>query len=349
MKQPRISPLTNAEISAFCGQLSMILQAGISSVEGIMLLLEESETAGEQALLRAIQQDLGESGSLYTALSATRAFPAYLLQMVKIGEETGKVDTVFAALATHYDREAALAQSIKNAVTYPMIMVVMMVLVILLLITRVMPIFSQVFRQLGTEMTGLSKALLDFGTSINRYSILLVALLAVLVLAVLYFAKTARGRRQFSRLAARLPWLHGLTDKIAAGRLASGLYLTLSSGLSPEAALEMTEKLTDNTRFLKRVAACKEKLAAGESLAPALLETKIFTGLYARMTAIGAKTGAVDEIMDQIANKYNEEIDRRFTNVIATLEPTLVIILSLIVGLILLSVMLPLISILSSI
>ncbi|MFV0362076.1 MAG: type II secretion system F family protein [Suipraeoptans sp.] len=184
---------------------------------------------------------------------------------------------------------------------------------------------------------------------INTYAIVFIAIIVVIIGLILYFAKVPSGKRTFSKISIKLPWLRGLHEKIAAGRFASGMYLTISSGLSPEECLNMTSMLTDNPDFLKKVNACKLKIAEGEDLSKALLETGIFTGLYAKMTSIGSKTGSIDETMDKIADRYNDEIDQRFTSVIATLEPTLVIILSLIVGLILLSVMLPLMGILSSI
>ncbi|MFV0362077.1 MAG: type II secretion system F family protein [Suipraeoptans sp.] len=153
MKHQNITPLSNMEVSAFCSQMSMILNAGISSIEGIDLLIEDSESSDEKALLNIIQESLGETGSIYESLLSTKAFPEYMLNMVNIGEQTGQMDSVFDALATHYEREASISQSIKNAVTYPMIMVTMMIVVILVLITQVMPIFNQVFKQLGSEMT----------------------------------------------------------------------------------------------------------------------------------------------------------------------------------------------------
>jgi len=348
MKSQAISPLSNTEISAFCSQMSMILSAGISSTEGLSLLLDDSTSPDERMLLKKIFDSLNETGSLNEALSSTRAFPEYLLQMLTIAEQTGNMDTVFEALAIHYEREASIAQSIKNAVTFPMIMITMMIVVIIILITRVMPIFNQVFRQLGTEMTGLSKILLDLGQGINHYFIILVALIVIITALLLFFAMTKHGRRSFAKLSSTLPVLRGLSEQVAAGRFASGMYLTIKSGLSPVECINMSSKLTHNGPFLQKVTVCQEKVENGEELSSALLGSHIFTGLYAKMTSIGSKTGALDETLNKIATHYNDEIDQKFTTIIATLEPTLVIILSIIVGMILLSVMLPLMGILSS-
>lgn len=150
-------------------------------------------------------------------------------------------------------------------------------------------------------------------------------------------------------MASHLPLIRGLMERVAMGRFASGMYLTLKSGLSPSECLDMTSNLTNHSGFKKKLAICKEKLDDGEELSAALLKSGVFTGLYAKITSIGSKTGELDESLNKIAIQCNEETDERFTSVIATIEPTLVIILSIVVGLILLSVMLPLMGILSSI
>ncbi|MCP1102364.1 type IV pilus assembly protein PilC [Aequitasia blattaphilus] len=348
MKQ-QLVPLSNMELSAFCSQMSMILGAGISSIEGISLLLEESAHPSEKPLLLHIQKNLEESGSLYTALKSTKAFPHYMLQMVEIGEMTGTLDSVFGALGKHYEREASLTLSIRHAITYPLIMVVMLTVVILLLITKVMPIFNQVFKQLGSELTGISKAFLDLGLGINRYGFVLIGIVILLVLVILYFAKTQKGQQSIRTLTRKLPFFKNISNQIAAGRFASGMYLTLSSGLSPEESLEMTEKLMENPDFSKKIADCIQRVKNGEELSKALLSSHIFTGLYAKMTSIASKTGSLDDTMNDVAEKYNDEVDVKLTGLIAAIEPSLVIVLSLIVGVILLSVMLPLLGILSSI
>lgn len=347
MAQQTFTPLSNGELAAFCSQMAMILRSGISVLEGISLMQEDTTDSEETAFLTLMEETFQTTGSFKEALGATGAFPDYMLQMVEIGEYTGKLDEVMKALSRHYEREALIAQSIKGAVTYPLIMVFMMLLVILVLITKVMPIFNQVFRQLGSEMTGFSAAILSFGTAINRYSVLLIGFIAILALAVLYFGKTKNGRAKLTYFAAHFSRTRALTEKIAACRFASGMSLTLSSGISPEECVKLAAKLIHHDHFSKKLAACKAAVENGQDLSESLLASQIFSGVYARMVSIGSKTGSLDEVMKDIADKYQDEIDLKFTDMIAVLEPTLVIALSLIVGMILLSVMLPLMGIMS--
>ncbi len=143
--------LTNNEITYFCGQMAMILKAGISSMEGVSMLAEDADSEEGRAILKGICSVLEEGGSLHLALERAQVFPKYLLDMTEIGEQSGRLDEVMEALAAYYEREEAISKSIKNAVTYPLIMIGMMVAVILVLIIKVMPIFEQGYSQIGSK------------------------------------------------------------------------------------------------------------------------------------------------------------------------------------------------------
>lgn len=197
MGNKKIAPLSNKEAASFCSQMAMILKSGISSIEGVSIMLEDAKDADEKALLSRIYDSLMQTGMFYESLEETGAFPSYLLQMVQIGEQTGRLDEVMNSLAEYYEKEANLAQTVKNAITYPLIMIVMMILVILVLVTKVMPVFNQVFRQLGTEMTGVSRAILSIGEFMNRYSFVFIGIFVLLVAGAAYLVKSAKGQGFF--------------------------------------------------------------------------------------------------------------------------------------------------------
>lgn len=341
-------PFSNIEASAFCSQIALILKSGISSLEGIMIMLEDASSPEEKAVLEKIIENMQETGSLFQALSETKLFPSYMTHMVKIGEETGTLDEVMESLSSHYEQEDAIGKSIKSAVTYPLIMGGMMIIIILVLLVKVMPMFNQVFIQLGTEMTGISRMLMNLGNSVHRYSIVLTALLLAAVAAILCCTHTQSGRRFFRKVGYHLKFIRSIYEEIAACRFASGMALTLSSGLNPEQSMELVCALNDDPAFLRKLTACQKQIEEGGDLSEALRSTGIFSGVYARMASIGSKTGSMEQVMKRLAKLYQDDIDSRMNNALAVLEPTLVILLSLIVGVILLSVMLPLTGIMSS-
>ena len=321
-KRTQQGKLTNLEIASFCSEMAMILKSGISSLEGVDLLREDAQTKAEKELLDEIYQSVMDTGRLDQALEETKVFPEYLIRMTQIGEETGTLDEVMVSLAEHYDREEVIRR-------------------------KVMPVFDQVFRQFGQEMTGFSRGILLAGNALSRYSAVLAVLLAVIVCAGIYFTKTESGRKKLYHIGSGFAFSRELKDKLSACRFAGGMSLALKSGLTPEQGMEFSENLIEDDDFRKKVAECKADMENGTDIAEALVKAGIFTGVYARMTSIAGKAGMMDEMMGRIADECEEEVDEKLSSMIAVLEPTLVIILSVIVGTILLSVMLPLLGIMS--
>ncbi len=348
MSSKKITPLSNTEAASFCSQMALILRSGISSVEGISIMMEDANGAGEKELLKQIYDTIIETGSLGESLSQTGVFPGYLLQMVQIGEQTGKLDEVMSSLSNYYEKEANLSQTIKNAVTYPLLMVTMMLLVVLVLIMKVMPVFNQVFRQLGSEMTGFSAAVLGLGEFLNNHIAVFLCVLAILVLFAVFLAKHASGQKLLRSFFHRFSRTKALFEQISAYRFSNGMALALSSGLTPEECVGLTIPLIEEGPFRGRLDTCRNLIADGGDVCQSLLDNDILTGAYARMASVGSRTGVLDEVMLTIAKQYEDDIDARFSSLISKVEPTLVILLSLFVGIILLSVMLPLMGIMSS-
>lgn len=224
-----------------------------------------------------------------------------------------------------------------------------MMTVIFVLISKVMPIFHQVFIELGSEMTGFAASLLKLGENLNRYSLVLLAVLLILFLLYLLATKTTCGKRIMTHFLNVFPLTRSFYDSVACQRFASGLALCLSSGMDTYSSLDMVSQLVGNQKMQAKIVACKEALHTGANLAEALSDSGIFNHLYSQMVAVGFKSGNIDVVLSKIADSYEKNTDKKMQTIISFLEPTLVIILSIIVGLILLSVILPLMGIMSSI
>ncbi len=347
-RRKKIRPLSYLELSYFCGQMALILKSGISSIEGVEMMEDDFSTGADRQIVEIIVETVHLTGQLSVGLAATEAFPDYMIHMVAIGEETGNLDEVMEALEEHYSREEQLRQSIQSAVTYPLIMSGMIIAVIIILLVRVMPIFNQVFRQLGTEMTGFAAGLMAASNFISTYALLFVILLAVIIIFAFFCVKTDAGKALSRRVTRRFKATRELNDRIASCRFADGMSLILRSGLSPDRGFELVAELNEDKDFGKKLDKCRAKMLEGTSLSDALHETSIFTGVYSRLTSIGNKTGSLDQVMGQIATLYQDEIDTKISNRLAVLEPALIVVLSVVVGVILLSVMFPLLGIMAT-
>lgn len=312
-------------------------------------MLEDSSSAQEREILTAIQDTLNTTGVFSAGLEDAGVFPDYMLNMVRLGEQAGRLDEVMGALALHYEREAGLAAAIKSAVTYPCIMIGMMLLVVLVLVTKVLPVFHQVFAQFGTNASGMSGALMNAGQALNHYSVVFVIILAVLIVLFIYFSRTESGKIAATKIFSGFRPTQSFYHKNAACRFASGMALTLKSGLTPEEGLKMAGELISNPAFQAKLERCSSLLEEGTPLTEALSKSGIFTGVHARMLLVGDRTGSIDDAMQKIASQYEDELDESISSAISVIEPTLVAVLSIIVGLILLSVMIPLMGILSEI
>lgn len=341
--------LSNSEIATFCGQTAMILNAGITPAEGMQILLSDTSNETGKQIIKKIADFCDEGESFSNALKSSGVFPDYVVHLCTLGEESGNLDNVMESLASYYEREESISENIRGAVRYPFIMIAMMFLVVFVLLTKVLPIFNQVFIQLGSEMTGISATLLNIGKNLNKYSLLFLIIVFVLLLIFFLAFKTRKGHELSTRFLTAFPLTRGFYEKVAAGRVASGLSMTINSGLDTFNSLNMVYNLVDNRKMREKLVVCKERLEAGDNLAEALSASAIFSNLYSRMITIGFRTGSIDRVMKKISEIYEKETDSKLQNILSILEPTLVIILSLIVGLILLSVILPLMGIMSSI
>ena len=348
-KSTGFQPLAASDISLFCSQTALILKAAIPMQDGMAAIQENIDSLEGKQLLKEIENSIAENGSLYTALSKTGAFPSYMVNMVNIGEKSGKLDNVMEALALYYDREDTLKKRVKSAVLYPFILILMMAAVIAILVIKVLPIFNQVFQDLGSDVSTSSAAVMSVGIAIGKYAFVVILVLAVLVVVGIIFAKTKKGAEVFTDLLSSFAVTRKLSGKIAAARFASVMSMLISSGYDTSEALDLVPKVMNNKTVISKIEKCKAGISAGSSFAQAITDAHMFPGIYSSMIHIGAKTGNLDTVMEKLAGLYDEDVDTSINNAVSVIEPVMVGVLSVIIGSILLSVMLPLMGIMSSI
>ncbi|SFH93093.1 type IV pilus assembly protein PilC [Pseudobutyrivibrio sp. OR37] len=339
--------LTSEELYAFSDEMGMMISSGVSSIQAITMMLDESQGGEEKELLTQMEQIVGETGSLSRAIEQVEVFPDYFVEMVKMGETTGKMDTVLTNLAAHYSREMAISNAIRSAVTYPLMMVVMMLVIIIVLVTEIMPVFNRVFKQLGGTMDGLSGGFLAVGLFMKAHGVLLLIILLAVIIYVIALNKSEWGKSRRITLLYRSRRFKSIHSKISTSRFASAMAMTLSSGMDVMQALDVSGRIVDAPEFETKIEKCKDAFAESMDIGKAFSLSGIFGGLYGRMAILGAKTGNMETVLEKVASTYQEEADDEINDFIAVVEPTLVIILSVIVGIILLSVMLPLLNIMS--
>ena len=356
----RLKKLSSGDLSIFCFQLSLILKAGIPLNEGLNALGDETANSAESGqqirgiLGRTVREMAAavEIGSpLSVAMKKAGVFPDYVVSMVEIGEGTGKLDNVLEALGDYYERDQYIKAKIRNSMMYPVFLFVIMSVVIVLLVSRVFPIFSSMLESMGGSLSEGAAGFAAFTNSLTagKYTMYIILGLAAAAVIIALLSRTKPGKAMISAFGAAFPLTKNINKKIAASRFANAMSMTLSSGMDINSALNMSVNLIDNAVFRRRFAECVKEIDAGGPFSKAIGKTGAFSGMYIKFIEIGQKTGTVDSVMKKISDICDGEADTSLNNATSFIEPLLVGILSIIIGVILISVMLPLVQVMSNI
>lgn len=342
-----ITKLNNRELFQFCEQFSIILRSGMSAIEGLAILNDDSQTEWGKEILTFLYKDMEESGSLAHAMEQSGAFPASAAAYVRTGEETGCLDEVMKGLSAFYAKEIQITDQIQSAVAYPLVMLGMMTAVIVILLVKVLPVFRQVFRQLGLEMSGISGALLGIGETLSHYSTAFLVLLAAMIGFILFLVLHPKGQELIRKIVCRFPGMKEIPVNLDYSRLCQCISLGIRSGLSPELCVELAGAVVSQTETREKLASIQKQLAEGYGFTEAITESGLFKAMELRLISLGFQAGASDEVMEKLAEQYEEKSTDSVSHIVSILEPTIVIVLSILVGLVLLSVMMPLLGLLS--
>ena len=340
--------ITSAELSSFCSQVALILSAGLPLYDGMETLAETTKGTEYADWYAQASKHVNESGSLYQALQQDDRWPTYLVEMTGIGEQTGQLENVMNGLADYYGREERIRTAVVSAVTYPLVLGVMLVLIIMIMLWKVLPVFQRVLNSMGVEMTGSGSVMMHLGSNIGWIVLALVGLVVVAVVVCAILMKT-NARDSVKRFLMKLfPPVRRISMKLSSSRVASVLSMMLSSGFPTGEALRLMPSILSDAEASERVEGIHKDLENGVSFADAMENSKLFEGLHNRMIRMGVAAGREDQVMNTIAGLYEEQVESGISQLVAIIEPTLIALLSIVIGAILLSVMLPMAGILSS-
>ena len=341
--------LSAMELSGFCSEVALMLGAGMALYDGMEALAETYKDSANAGVYASVSEGVVSTGSLYEALARSGDWPKYLVEMTGIGERTGRLEEVMKGLAEYYEREGRIRRAVVSAVTYPLVLGVMMVLIVLVMILKIMPVFRRVLGSMGVAMSASGSMMMRIGTGIGWAVLALVLIVAAAVLACVILMRTSKREQVLLALKNAFPPLRRLSARLASSRVASVLAMMISGGFPLEEALEMTPLVLTDRAAAAEIEGVRQKLSEGEAFADALTETTLFDKMHSRMIRMGVAAGREDQVMDKIARVYEEQVEDGIANLVSIIEPTMVALLSVVIGAILMSVMLPMAGIISSI
>lgn len=339
--------LTMNEKYIFCNQMAMILESGFSLDQGITMIFEENDDKNVKTVLQEVSKYLNDQLSFSEALEATAAFDDYMVNLVKVGETSGNLDDVLQSLSDYYARIDDITNKLKQALTYPVILVMMMVVVVGIVVFKVLPIFKDVLKGLGSDLSSYANSFMNFGQIFSLICFVLLMVLVVII-AVGYLYQKVTHINVLSNFVQKSFLTRKLSRALNKAQITYALSLFISSGYDLEEAMKFVPALVDDKELKANLKKCNEDLMNGDSFVDVIKKYQIYQGMQLNMIQVGFKTGQVDTIMKQLSNNFQDEVSQAIERFLNIIEPTIVTLLSLIVGVVLVSVMLPLISIMSS-
>jgi len=339
--------LSDPELTRVLRGFALLLHSGIGAADAAFLLARE-EQAHLQQLLNSLGESLDQGRPLSEVLEHSGAFPAYVCAMVRAGEETGCLEETLNSLEEHYEEHSRTLRYIQSALAYPAMVFVLMLLVVGVLLVKVMPVFDGVYGSLGSRLTGPAAGLLYAGQLLETALPAIFGGLLVLALAAASARFCPAVRENLKKAWKRRYGDRGIARKFNNARFARALAMGLASGLTVEASLSLAETLLqDVPGAARRCADCARAMEAGEVFGSAMEQAGLLPPAHCRLLQLGCRCGNADRVMDQIADTMMEEARMALDRAVSAVEPVMVLVSSVLVGLILLSVMLPLADILS--
>ena len=344
--------LESGAISAFCGSVATMLSAGVQTEEAVHLLTENREGSYFKDVCDKTCAELVAGSGLADAMDATGAFPAYAVNMVRVGEASGRTDRVLRSLSSYYGAESRMFAKLQSSVGYPAAMLSVMAVVLAFTVVVILPVFQNVYADIAGSLTSGSFSSVSASLAIGwiAFAVVLAAALAALALAARI--RSEAGRIKVIKLFEKLPATHDALYQLALSRFTGALSAFVASGVHDERAMEQAAKTLDHAELAEKVEAARASMADTDnprSLAQAISENQVFEPVYSRMLLVGTRSGSTDEVLSSLSDVFFDDAAARVDAVLDVVEPLLAVFLTIAVSATLIAVMMPLVGIMGSI
>lgn len=333
------------DLSVFCRQFVSITQAGVPMKEALQMLSEQTENKWLKRAISEVLLNVEKGNTLADSMrSQPDIFPPMLVNMVEAGEQSGSLEMAFSRMAVHFEKEAKLKATIKKATIYPIILVIAAIGVIAVMLLFVIPIFIDMFADLDIEMPAITMFVMNSSKWMTSHWYVVLAIIVGVVVAYKLIYKTTQGRLTIDRIKMKMPLFGKLTVKTACSQFARTMSTLLMSGISTIDALETTSKIVNNIHYTNAMLKAREEVMKGVPLSEPLEASGIFPPMVYHMTGIGEETGNVEEMLEKMADYYDEEVEMTTQSVLAAMEPIIILFMALIIGTLVIAVISPIAS-----
>ena len=337
------------DMAVFCRQFVSIIDAGVPVTSALEMLGEQTENKLLAAAIRDCKVEIEKGSALADAMREHRdVFSDLFITLVEAGEASGSLDISFSRMGTQYEKDAKIKGLIQKSAIYPSVVAVVAVVVVIIMLTFVVPQFETMLTDLGSDLPLLTKIVVAASELLQSRWYFFLAGAAVLVLGANTARKTDSGRRVLGRLAIKAPLIGRLTVKSASARMARTLSTLLGAGIPMIEAIEIVSQTMGNVHFREALEEAKDDVAVGDALSVSIARSGLFPPLMHQMVHIGEETGDIEQMLTKLAEYYEEEVEVTTQQVMSAVEPLIIVILALIVGVIVGAVMLPMMTMYSA-
>ena len=330
------------ELILFCRQMYTLMKAGVPIVRGMRGLSDSSRNPIMVEMLGDITDDLESGRELSTAMARYQdVFSSLFVSMVRVGENTGRLDEAFMRVGEYLEMERDTRQRIKSALRYPTIVVVAISIAVGIINVMVIPAFAGVFERSGMELPWATQVLIGTSSFFVYWWVHLLLALGAVWFGVTRYVKTERGRYRWDKLKLRLPIIGSLIHRATLGRFARAFSMSMRSGVPLIQALTVVSRAGDNEFVGDRILQMRNGIERGDTLTRTAAGTNLFTPLVLQMMAVGEESGAVDDLLEEVAGFYEREVDYDLKNLSASIEPILIVAVGGMVLMLALGVFLP--------
>ena len=338
-----------SDLTTFCRQFAIMINSGISIVDTIGILKTQSFSTYFKQVLDSIHEDIKGGIMLSESIKKyKKVFPKFFQSMVYVGEISGQLDKVLNELADYYEKDAAIKRKMKSAMAYPLMLLAMTIGIVVLMMAFVIPTFNEALSNMDVEMPALTKAITsmsDFMRAKWKEIILVVALIALLVFL---FLKSKTGSYLFDTFLVNCPILKNVVINSVTSKFARGFGLLIASGLDMVDAMEVISKVLGKKNVQKRFEMAIEDVRQGMTLTMAFESYKLFPPILIQMVSVGEKTGELDDVLMRSCSFFDEQVETALARLTAIIQPTMLIIMGGIVGLMFVAIYSPMLSIMTS-
>ncbi len=331
-----------ADTAMITRQLATLVGAGLPLVTSIDTLVLQTKSHAFKAMLAQIKDAIVEGNSFASALSMyPNTFSSLYINMVRAGESSGTLEIVLERLADITEKQQALNNRIKSALTYPIFMAVIGVTVLFFLLTVVIPEITTIFGEMERSLPTPTRILINTSHFLRSYWWILLVVIIIMVFAAQRLKRTVSGQYYWSKAILYAPVLGDMAKKLAISRFSRTLGSLLENGVSMLSALEIVKNISENVLITQSVETAIEKVAKGQGLAGSLAESGIFPNLPIQMIQVGEQSGKLEAMLDKVADIFENEVESSIMRLTSLLEPVMILLMAVMVGFIVLSICLP--------